>query len=115
VLKEISKRWPSSSVISFQSFLVEIVCDMPRGASIAFRLAVKPFLASSALIRPGARRAARMERLGHRAELLAHADRLRGAMPSAIVVLCSSRPSRRAQPAAAPSVPVEPVMCQPRS
>ena len=35
--------------------------------------------------------------------------------PSAIVVFASSSRSTRAQPAAAPSMPVEPVMCQPRS
>ena len=36
-------------------------------------------------------------------------------MPSAMAVCASDRPKRRAQPAAAPTVPVEPVMCQPRS
>ena len=37
------------------------------------------------------------------------------AMPSAIWVCWAERPSRREQAAAAPRVPVEPVMCQPRS
>ena len=64
----------------------------------------------------GARRGARVEGLGHGAELLAHADGLRGgdaqrhrrsaARPA---------PAGARRPAAAPSVPVEPVMCQPRS
>jgi hypothetical protein len=115
VLKEISKRLPSSSVISFQSFLVEIVCDMPRGASIAFGLAVNPFFASSALMRPA--RAAPPGWKGF--VMVPNCSRIpmgcEAAMPSAIVVFASSRPRRRAHPAAAPSVPVEPVMCQPRS
>jgi hypothetical protein len=39
-LKEISKRSPSSSVTSFQAHLVDTTCAQPRGASIAFGLAV---------------------------------------------------------------------------
>ena len=37
------------------------------------------------------------------------------AMPSAIVVRASSSASKREHAAAAPSMPVDPVMCQPRS
>ena len=77
VLNAISKRVPSSSVISFQSHLVEYVCARPRGASIARGDAVKPCFAKSAAIRPARAARAGMEGLGHRAELLAHADRLR--------------------------------------
>ena len=62
-----------------------------------------------------ARRGARMERLGHRAELLAHADRLRRRDAERHRRAVGVERSSRAQAAAAPSMPVEPVMCQPRS
>ena len=62
-----------------------------------------------------ARRAPGMERLGHGAELLAQADRLRGrdAQRHRRLLLVELEQARAA--AAAPSMPVEPVMCQPRS
>src|SRR3954463_14918560 len=52
VLKEISNRSPSSSVISFHAHFVEYVCARPRGASIALFEAVKPCFAISADVRP---------------------------------------------------------------
>ncbi len=56
-----------------------------------------------------------MEGLGHGAELLAQADRLRRRDAQRHRGLVFVQSSSRAQPAAAPSMPVEPVMCQPRS
>ena len=50
---------------------------MPRGASIAFVRRREAVLRHQRRRQTGARRGAGMERLGHRAELLAHADRLR--------------------------------------
>ena len=102
-------------MISFQSFLVLMVCIMPRGASSAFGLAVKPFFASSALIKP-----ARAAPPGWKGLVMVpNCSRMptgcEAAMPSAIAVLPTSSFSSRAQAAAAPSVPVLPVMCQPRS
>ena len=77
VLNAISKRSPSSSVISFHAHLVEYVCAMPRGASMRFRRGREAVLGHQRGRQPRARGGAWMERLGHRAELLAHADGLR--------------------------------------
>ena len=116
VLNAISKRSPSSSVISFHAHLVEYVCAMPRGASMALGDAVKPCFAISADVSPARAARARMERLGHRSELLAHAHGLRrrdAERHRRLVDVEAQEP--RAAAAAAPSMPVEPVMCHPRS
>ena len=77
VLNEISKRLPSSSVISLQSHLVEYVCMQPaRRLERAVR-GGKAVARQQRRRQPRARRAADVKRLGHRPELLAHADRLR--------------------------------------
>jgi len=76
---------------------------------------VKPFFASSALVRPA--RAAPPGWNG--LVMVPNCSRTpmgcEAAMPSAHAVFCSSSLSRRAHAAAAPSMPAEPVMCQPRS
>jgi hypothetical protein len=88
---------------------------MPRGASMAFADAVKPCFAISADVNPA--RAAPPGWNGFVIE--PNCSRMPigcdAAMPSAMVVRSTSSERRRAQAAAAPSIPVEPVMCQPRS
>ena len=115
VLNAISKRVPSSSVISFHAHFVEYVCAMPRGASIARVEAVKPCFAKSAAVSPARAAAPGWNGLVIDPNCSRTPTGCDAAMPSAIVVLSASSRSRRAHAAAAPSIPVDPVMCQPRS
>ena len=115
VLKEISKRLPSASVISAQSHFVENVWSSPRGASSARAEAVYPCLASNADISPARAAPPTWNGLVIDPNCSRTPTGCDAAMPSAMAVAFASSARMRAQAAAAPSMPVEPVMCQPRS
>ena len=88
---------------------------MPRGASSAFVLAVKPCFASKAEVRPALAAPPGWNGLVMVPNCSLKPIGCDAAIPKAIWVLATSKPSKRAQAAAAPTVPVEPVICQPRS
>jgi hypothetical protein len=76
---------------------------------------VKPLLASSADISPARAAPPGWNGLVMVPNCSRRPTGCDAAMPSAIWVCCSSSFNRREHAAAAPSMPVDPVMCQPRS